>query len=168
EEIDVVISMDDVLPPSVKINDSDGEADAVNDLHVDNSISNSEHKFFESESDSEEIENFLNDDSIPIGGEDSPFHMEEDILFLEGLLIEDPFPPHPIILNQTKSAIEEPNHSFNMGYEHFSTNLVTNDIAESSTKNFVPIPHECEVTSDNGSESIEPVKDDYSVFKTFS
>nr|GEZ54153.1 reverse transcriptase domain-containing protein [Tanacetum cinerariifolium] len=32
---------------------------------------------------SEEIENFLNDDSIPFGIEDSPFNMEEDILFIE-------------------------------------------------------------------------------------
>nr|GEZ05796.1 reverse transcriptase domain-containing protein [Tanacetum cinerariifolium] len=39
--------------------------------------------------DSEEIENFLNDDSIPLGVEDFPFNMEEDILFLESLLIED-------------------------------------------------------------------------------
>nr|GFA21654.1 reverse transcriptase domain-containing protein [Tanacetum cinerariifolium] len=31
---------------------------------------------------SEEIKNFLNDDSIPFGVEDSPFNMEEDILFL--------------------------------------------------------------------------------------
>nr|GFA38076.1 hypothetical protein [Tanacetum cinerariifolium] len=30
---------------------------------------------------SEEIENFLNDDSIPFGVEDSPFNMEEDIFF---------------------------------------------------------------------------------------
>nr|GEU58122.1 hypothetical protein [Tanacetum cinerariifolium] len=100
--------------------------------------------------DSEEIENFLNDDSIPIGVKYSPFNMEEDILFLEGLLIKDPFPPHPIIPNQTKSPIKEPKHSFNMGYEHFNTNLVTNDVAESSTKNLVPIPRECEVTSNNG------------------
>nr|GEV50053.1 hypothetical protein [Tanacetum cinerariifolium] len=70
--------------------------------------------------DSEEIENFLNDDSIPIGVEDSP------------------------------------------------TTLVTKKVAESSTKNFVPIPRECEVTSDNGSESIEPIKDDSSVFTTIS
>nr|GEZ45145.1 reverse transcriptase domain-containing protein [Tanacetum cinerariifolium] len=34
---------------------------------------------------SEEIENFLNDGSIPFGVEDSPFNMEEDILFLESL-----------------------------------------------------------------------------------
>nr|GEW76314.1 reverse transcriptase domain-containing protein [Tanacetum cinerariifolium] len=116
--------------------------------------------------DSEEIENFLNDDSIPLGVEDSPFNMEEDILFLESLLREDPSPPHPIIPNQTKFPIEEPKHSFNMGYEHFNTNLVINDVAESSTKNLVPIPYESEVTSEYGSESIEPVKDDSSVFTT--
>nr|GFC74783.1 reverse transcriptase domain-containing protein [Tanacetum cinerariifolium] len=40
--------------------------------------------------DYEEIENFLNDDSIPFGVEDSPFHMDEDILFLESLLIKEP------------------------------------------------------------------------------
>nr|GEW21817.1 hypothetical protein [Tanacetum cinerariifolium] len=103
--------------------------------------------------DSEEIENFLNDDSIPFGVEDSPFNMEEDILFLESLLIEEPSPPHPIILNQTKSPIEEPKHSFKMGYEHFNTNLVTKDFAESSTKNLVPIPHKCE-------EEIDIITDD--------
>nr|GEZ16874.1 reverse transcriptase domain-containing protein [Tanacetum cinerariifolium] len=118
--------------------------------------------------DSEEIENFLNDDSILFGVEDSPFSMEEDILFLESLLREDPFPPHLIIPNQTKSPIEEPKHSFNMGYEHFNTNLVTNDVAESSTKNLVPIPRECEVISENRSESIEPVKDEFFVFTTIS
>nr|GEX07319.1 hypothetical protein [Tanacetum cinerariifolium] len=80
-----------------------------------------------SESDSEEIENFLNDDSVPIGVENYVFDMEEDILFLEILL---------------------------------------NKVVESSIKNLVPIPHECEVTSDNESEFNEPVKDDSSVFTT--
>nr|GEY81535.1 protein kinase-like domain, concanavalin A-like lectin/glucanase domain protein [Tanacetum cinerariifolium] len=65
-----------------------------------------------------------------------------------GLLIEDPSPPHPIIPNQTKSPMEEPKHSFRMWYKHFSTNLVTNDVAEPSTKNLVPIPRESKVTSD--------------------
>nr|GFA06219.1 hypothetical protein [Tanacetum cinerariifolium] len=91
--------------------------------------------------------------------------MEEDILFLEGLLSED---PHPIIPNQTKSSIEEPKNLFSMRYEHFSTNLVTNDVAESSTKNLIPIPHESKVTSDNERESNELVKDDSSVFTTSS
>nr|GFB67842.1 hypothetical protein [Tanacetum cinerariifolium] len=116
----------------------------------------------------EEIENFLKDDSIPFGVEDSPFNMEEDILFLESLLREDPIPPHPIILNQTKLPIEEPKHSLKMGYEHFNTNLVTNDVAESSTKNLIPIPHECKVASENGSQSIQPVNDNSSIFTTIS
>nr|GEV42577.1 hypothetical protein [Tanacetum cinerariifolium] len=117
---------------------------------------------------SEEIENFLNDDLIPFGVEDSPFNMEEDILFLKIFLREDPIPPHSIIPNQTKLSIEEPKHSFKMGYEHFNTNLVTNDVAESSTENLIPIPHECEVVSENGSQSIEPVNDNSSIFTTIS
>nr|GFA72981.1 hypothetical protein [Tanacetum cinerariifolium] len=72
---------------------------------------------------SEEIENFLNEDSIPFGVKDSPFNMEEDILFLESLLREDPIPSHSIIPSQTQLPIKEPNYSFNMGYEHFNTNL---------------------------------------------
>nr|GFB34361.1 hypothetical protein [Tanacetum cinerariifolium] len=53
-----------------------------------------------------------------------------------------------------------------MGHEHFNTNLVTKDVAESSTKNLIPIPHECKVVSENGSESIEPVNDNSSIFTT--
>nr|GEU46940.1 hypothetical protein [Tanacetum cinerariifolium] len=118
---------------------------------------------------SEEIENFLNDDLIPIGIENYVFNQEEDILYLESLLSEDQDPLLPMNQNQAKSSIEEPDHSFSMGYEHFNTTLVTesNEVAESSTKNLVPIPREYEVTSDNGSESIEPVKNDSLVFITF-
>nr|GFB22609.1 hypothetical protein [Tanacetum cinerariifolium] len=116
---------------------------------------------------SEEIENFLNDDSIPIGIENSVFDMKEDILYLERLLSEDPFPLPSMNPNQTKSSIKEPQHSFSMGYEHFYTTLVTelDEVAESSIKNLVPIPRECEVTSDN--ESNKPDKDDSSAFTTF-
>nr|GEX22000.1 reverse transcriptase domain-containing protein [Tanacetum cinerariifolium] len=117
---------------------------------------------------SEEIENFLNDDSIPFRVEDSPFNMDEDILFLESSLIEEPSLPHLIIPNQTKLPIEEPKHSFKMGNEHFNTNLVTKDVAESSTKNLIPIPHECVVVSKNGSEFIEPVNDNSSIFTNIS
>nr|GFD56859.1 hypothetical protein [Tanacetum cinerariifolium] len=49
EEIDIITSTDDVLPPSVENDDSDEEVDAVDDLRVDNSISNSEHESSESE-----------------------------------------------------------------------------------------------------------------------
>nr|GFD51803.1 hypothetical protein [Tanacetum cinerariifolium] len=49
EEIDIVTSTDDVLPPDIENDDSDGEVDVVNDLRIDNSISNSEHEFSENE-----------------------------------------------------------------------------------------------------------------------
>nr|GEX79552.1 reverse transcriptase domain-containing protein [Tanacetum cinerariifolium] len=121
----------------------------------------------ESDFDSEEIENFLNDDSIPVEIENSVFNPEGDIIFLEKLLNEDPFSMN---LNQEKSSIEEPEYSFSMGYEHFSTTLVTelDEVAESSIKNLVSIPREYEVTSDNESESNKPIKDDSFVFITFS
>nr|GEW99934.1 reverse transcriptase domain-containing protein [Tanacetum cinerariifolium] len=105
--------------------------------------------------DSKEIENFLNGDSIPIGVENSVFNMKEDILFLERLLSEDPSPPPPMISNQTKSSFEEPEQTFSMGYEHFSTPLVTNEVTKSSTKKLVPIPRECEVTSNNRKSHVE-------------
>nr|GEW76347.1 hypothetical protein [Tanacetum cinerariifolium] len=73
----------------------------------------------ESDFDSEEIENFLNDDSIPIGIENSMFDPEGDILYFETLLKEDPFPLLSKNPNQAKSSIEEPEHSFSMEYEHF-------------------------------------------------
>nr|GFA04775.1 hypothetical protein [Tanacetum cinerariifolium] len=47
EEIDIVISTDDVLPAGVENDDSDGEVNAVGDLRVDNPILNSEHEFSE-------------------------------------------------------------------------------------------------------------------------
>nr|GFA03821.1 reverse transcriptase domain-containing protein [Tanacetum cinerariifolium] len=68
-------------------------------------------------------------------------------------------------------STEEPEHSFSMGYEHFSTTLVTelDKVAESSIKNLVPIPRECEVTSEDESKCDMPIQDQYfSVFTTFS
>nr|GFB62112.1 hypothetical protein [Tanacetum cinerariifolium] len=88
--------------------------------------------------------------------------MDEDILFLESLLNENPIPPHPINLNQTKLSIEETNHSLNMGHEHFNTNLLTKDVAESNTKNLIPILNECMIVSENGSQSTEPINDNSS------
>nr|GFC51969.1 hypothetical protein [Tanacetum cinerariifolium] len=88
--------------------------------------------------------------------ENSVFDQEEEIFFLERLLSEDPFPLTPMNPNQAKSSIKEPEHSFSTGYEHFSTTLVTklDEVAESSIKNLVPIPHKCEVTSDNENVTI--------------
>nr|GEW58862.1 DNA-directed DNA polymerase [Tanacetum cinerariifolium] len=60
-----------------------------------------------------EIEDFLNDDSIPTGIENSVYDPEGDILFLEKLLNEDPFqlPPMDLKLaeeSKAKSSVEEP------------------------------------------------------------
>nr|GFB37899.1 hypothetical protein [Tanacetum cinerariifolium] len=66
------------------------------------------------DSESEEIEYFLNDDSIQFGVKDSPFNMDKDIFF-ESLLTDDPISPRLIIPNQTKLPIEETNHSLKMG-----------------------------------------------------
>nr|GEW41963.1 retrovirus-related Pol polyprotein [Tanacetum cinerariifolium] len=61
----------------------------------------------------EEIEDFLNDDSIPTGTENSVYDPEGDILFLEKLLNEDPFQLLLMDLklaeeSKAKSSIEEP------------------------------------------------------------
>nr|GEY41326.1 hypothetical protein [Tanacetum cinerariifolium] len=77
---------------------------------------------------SEEIENFLNDDSIPIGIENSVFDPEGYILLIKKLLNEDPCQLPLMDLkvaeeSKEKSSIEEPEYSFSMGYEHFSTTL---------------------------------------------
>nr|GFA82552.1 DNA-directed DNA polymerase [Tanacetum cinerariifolium] len=66
-----------------------------------------------SESDSKEIEDFLNDDSIPIEIKNSAYDPEGDILFLEKLLNEDPFQLPSMDLkvveeSKDKSFVEEP------------------------------------------------------------
>nr|GFB81779.1 reverse transcriptase domain-containing protein [Tanacetum cinerariifolium] len=120
------------------------------------------------DSESEEIEDFLNDDSIQFGVEDSPFNMDKYILFLESLLSDDPILSYPIIPNQTKLPIEETNHSLNMGYEHFNTNLLTKEVAKSSTKNLIPILNECIIVSENGCQSTEPINNNSSNFTFIS
>nr|GEY86558.1 reverse transcriptase domain-containing protein [Tanacetum cinerariifolium] len=61
----------------------------------------------------EEIEDFLNDDSIPTGIKNYVYDPEGDILFLEKLLNEDPFQLPPMDLkvakeSKEKSSVEEP------------------------------------------------------------
>nr|GFA78516.1 hypothetical protein [Tanacetum cinerariifolium] len=121
--------------------------------------------------DSEEIENFLNDDSIPFGVEDYPFNMDGDILFLESLLIEEPFPPHPIIPNQTKLPIEEPKHSFKMRNGSESTEPVNDDssvfttisnpLFDNDKINSDEINSHVESNSDESTSDHDTVKFDY-------
>nr|GFB46202.1 reverse transcriptase domain-containing protein [Tanacetum cinerariifolium] len=88
-----------------------------------------------------EIEDFLNDDSIPTRIENYVYDPEGDILYFENLLKEDPFQLPPMNLNQAKSLIEEPEYSLSMGYEHLITTPVMelDEVTESSAKNLVPI-----------------------------
>nr|GEY27855.1 reverse transcriptase domain-containing protein [Tanacetum cinerariifolium] len=71
--------------------------------------------FRESDFFSEEIENFLNDDSIPTGIKKFVYDPEGDILYFENLVKEDPFQLPLMNLNQAKSPIEEPEYLFSMG-----------------------------------------------------
>nr|GFB30683.1 hypothetical protein [Tanacetum cinerariifolium] len=49
EEIDIVSNMDELLHPGFEIDDSKGEIDAVDELHVDNPISNSKNELSDNE-----------------------------------------------------------------------------------------------------------------------
>nr|GEU57627.1 reverse transcriptase domain-containing protein [Tanacetum cinerariifolium] len=49
EEIDIVTNMDELLPPSFKNDDSEGEINVVEELRVDNSISNFKNELSENE-----------------------------------------------------------------------------------------------------------------------
>nr|GFD21569.1 hypothetical protein [Tanacetum cinerariifolium] len=62
-KIDIITSTDDVLPPGVENDDSDGEFDA---LRVDNSISNSKHESFKSE------ESDFDNPSVPLPPPEPP------------------------------------------------------------------------------------------------
>nr|GFA11280.1 hypothetical protein [Tanacetum cinerariifolium]GFA18085.1 hypothetical protein [Tanacetum cinerariifolium] len=49
EEIDIATNTDGLLPPGFENDDSEGKNDVVDDLRVDNSISNSENKLSDNE-----------------------------------------------------------------------------------------------------------------------
>nr|GFB96794.1 hypothetical protein [Tanacetum cinerariifolium] len=49
EEIKITTDADELLPPGFENNDSEGEIDVVEELHVDNSIFNSENELFDNE-----------------------------------------------------------------------------------------------------------------------
>nr|GEW55944.1 hypothetical protein [Tanacetum cinerariifolium] len=68
-------------------------------------------------------------------------------------------------------STKEPEHSLSMGYEHISITPETksDEVTESNAKNLLPIPSECEVTSEDENKRDMPAKDDCSpAFITFS
>nr|GFD14791.1 hypothetical protein [Tanacetum cinerariifolium] len=67
EEIDIITNTDELLPSGFENDDdSDGEVDVVEELHVDNSISNSEHEFFDNEASD------FNNPSVPLPPPEPP------------------------------------------------------------------------------------------------
>nr|GEX65716.1 DNA-directed DNA polymerase [Tanacetum cinerariifolium] len=98
--------------PTLVFDDSISESDACK-VPIVKSSSPTLTPFGESDFFLEEIEDFVNDDSIPTGIENSVYDPEEDIPFLEKLLNEDPFqlPPMDLKLveeSKEKSSVEEP------------------------------------------------------------
>nr|GEZ73179.1 hypothetical protein [Tanacetum cinerariifolium] len=68
-------------------------------------------------------------------------------------------------------STKEPKHSLSMGYEHLSITPKTesDEVTESNAKNLLPIPSECEVTSEDESKCDMPIQDQSSLaFTTFS
>nr|GEY24651.1 hypothetical protein [Tanacetum cinerariifolium] len=89
EEIDIITSTDDVFPPGVENDDSDGEVDVVDDLRVDNSILISEHEF--SESKESDFDNSL----VPLSPSEPPdeeldfeIDFEDEILVVRNTIVE--------------------------------------------------------------------------------
>nr|GEV80271.1 reverse transcriptase domain-containing protein [Tanacetum cinerariifolium] len=98
--------------PTLVSDDSISESDSYKEPIVKSSSSTLT-PFGESDFFSEEIENFLKDDSILTEIENSVFDREGDILFIEKLLNEDPCQLPPMDLKvakepKEKSSVEEP------------------------------------------------------------
>nr|GEW75418.1 reverse transcriptase domain-containing protein [Tanacetum cinerariifolium] len=98
--------------PTLVFDDSISESDACK-VPIVKSSSLTLTSFGESDFFLEEIEDFVNDDSIPTGIENSVYDPKGDILFLKKLLNEDPFqlPPMDLKLveeSKEKSFVEEP------------------------------------------------------------
>nr|GFB46938.1 hypothetical protein [Tanacetum cinerariifolium] len=57
-------------------------------------------------------------------------------------------------------SIKEPENSLSIGFEHLSITPETesDEVTESNAKNLLPIPSECEVTSEDKREHIEYVE----------
>nr|GFB59269.1 hypothetical protein [Tanacetum cinerariifolium] len=75
EEIDIVTNTDELLPSSFENDDSDGEVDAVKELRVDNSISNSKNELSDNEDSNFDNLSFPRPPSKP---PDAEFDLEPD------------------------------------------------------------------------------------------
>nr|GEV92096.1 hypothetical protein [Tanacetum cinerariifolium] len=107
--------------------------------------------------DSEEIENFLNDDSIPFGVEDSSFNMDEDILFLEESTTKNLVPiPH-----ESKAALENESESIEPVNDNSSVfTTILNPLFDNDKINSDEINSYIESISDESTSNHNTVKFD--------
>nr|GEV14122.1 reverse transcriptase domain-containing protein [Tanacetum cinerariifolium] len=107
---------------------------------------------------SEEIENFLNDDSIPFGVEDSPFNMEEDIFFLEKSSTKNLIP----ILNECMVVSENGSQSTEPVNDNSSDfTIISNPLFDNDKINYDEINSYVESNSDESTSNHNTVKSDY-------
>nr|GEV97051.1 reverse transcriptase domain-containing protein [Tanacetum cinerariifolium] len=107
---------------------------------------------------SEEIEDFLNDDSIPFGFEDSPFNTDEDILFLEKSSTKNliPIPNECMVVSKNGSQSTKPVNDNSSDFTIISNPLLDNDKI-----NFDEINSHVEFNSDESTSNHNIVKSDY-------
>nr|GEZ77188.1 reverse transcriptase domain-containing protein [Tanacetum cinerariifolium] len=96
---------------------------------------------------SEEIKDFLNDDSIPFGVEDSSFNMDEEILFLEK--------------SSTKNLILIPNECLIVSENGSQSTEPINDNSSDSTITSNPLFNNDKINSDEINSHVESNSDEY-------
>nr|GEX96485.1 hypothetical protein [Tanacetum cinerariifolium] len=81
--------------------------------------------------------------------------------------LKDTFQISPVYAIAFILSTKVPEHSLSMGYEHLSTTHETesDEVTESSAKNLLPIPSECEVTSEDENNDDLTSSDDESFFE---
>nr|GEV62622.1 reverse transcriptase domain-containing protein [Tanacetum cinerariifolium] len=107
---------------------------------------------------SEEIEDFLNDNSIPFGVEDSPFNMDKDILFLKKSSTKNliPIPNECMVVSENGSHSTEPVNDNSSDFTIISNPLLDNDKTNSDEIN-----SDVESNSDESTSNHDTVKSDY-------
>nr|GEW91947.1 reverse transcriptase domain-containing protein [Tanacetum cinerariifolium] len=107
---------------------------------------------------SEEIEDFLNDNSIPFGVEDSPFNMDEDILFLEKSSAKNliPIPNESMVVSENESQYTKPVNDNSSDFMIISKLLFDNDKINSDEIN-----SHVEFNSDESTSNHDTEKSDY-------
>nr|GEV42311.1 hypothetical protein [Tanacetum cinerariifolium] len=176
EEADLFLAFDSLTPPGIEnfTDDPEGDIRFLEELLIDDSIISHEL----SDSNFEDNPSILRhpleppDDETNVGKEIPVVMNEKDedvdyssfifVIFdkMFSLLYAE---SEDTIFNPVAQILstKEPEHSLSMVYEHPNTTLVTelDEVAESSVKNLVPIPSECEVALEDKRECDVPISE---------